>query len=169
MKHFIRFCKTKNVLMIPHLIAAYAIAAQHPYHLAVIGVVLGTIAYRCLERYFHEQMHVNPRSPFYTLHRLHHEDPTPETSVPEYWTFAFYFVTTIAVALAGRPIIAGIWCGVFNMIFWYEWIHFLCHCNYKPKTRYGWEIRINHLLHHNYDWDSHYEMLFPVEKRLGEK
>lgn len=153
--------------MIPLLIAAILIALQHPAYLVVPGFVIGTVFYRMSERYFHVQMHVNPRSPFYMLHTLHHQRPSPETSPPEYWTFAFYFAITISIALAGRPVISGIWLGVFNMLFWYEWIHFLCHCNYRPMTQYGWEIRINHLLHHNHDWDSHYEMLFPVEKKAG--
>lgn len=156
---FYRFCRTKNVLMIPLVVCSYLIALQHSFPLSLIGTLLGLSAYIALERYFHAQMHENEKSPFYTLHRIHHRAPSPENGCPEYWTFAFYFFVTLSIYLLHRPIIAGGWFGITYMLFWYEWIHFLCHCNYKPKTKYGWRIRRNHLRHHYVDSNTDHEML----------
>lgn len=147
------------------LAAAYIAWFASPISFTVLGFVLGSLAYRILERHFHVEMHRNSRSPFFTLHRIHHANPLPENGCPEYWTFLFYFFVTTTVYLLNEayttPILCGIWFGITNSLFWYEWIHFLCHCPYAPLTRYGASIRNNHLAHHYENSSAYYEMLYP--------
>lgn len=158
---FIRFCKTTNVLMIPLVGFAIYIATSSSHHILMsVGVAAGVAAYYFLESKFHVDMHVKPLSPFFKTHEHHHENPTPETGCPEPWMFVFYFFVSMTIYSLATPILSGVWCGVAVMLFLYEWCHFLCHCNYKPKTKWGWAIRTNHLKHHNYDDTDFYEMIF---------
>ncbi len=41
-------------------------------------------------------------------------------------------------------------------------VHFSCHCNYRPMTSWGWAVRTNHLKHHNLTTPDSYSMLFPI-------
>lgn len=161
-KCFGRFCRTTNVMMIPLVIFAFGWAAHWLMSWRVmVGLSVGVIAYRLLERTFHVRMHTAPNSPFYKTHHAHHDNPSPENGCPEPWVMAMYCLISLVVWWTNLPMFAGVWLGVISMLCWYEWFHFLCHCNYSPKTRYGWQVRVNHNLHHVHDVDGYYEMLFP--------
>jgi hypothetical protein len=164
-KCFLRFCRTNNVAMIPLVMSAICLAiANLPSWRVAVGIAVGVLAYRLLERTFHVQMHTVPHTPFYASHHNHHDNPTPENGVPGLWVMAVYGVISLAVWWAGLPWLAGVWLGVVLMLAWYEWFHFLCHCNYSPKTKYGWQVRVNHNLHHVHDDGAYYEMLFPKRR-----
>ena len=166
MKHFFRFCCTLEVLHFPLLLWTSYVAYQtyHPL-LSISGFFLGFLAYYLLEVSFHRGMHENPYSPFYGPHQYHHTHPSPETGVPRWWTFGTYGIITLMIAFAFRPLIASTWLAILIMLTTYEWIHFLCHCNYRPRTKWGWRVRINHLQHHNLNSLSRYELLFLKDNR----
>ena len=166
MKHFYRFCCTLDVLHFPLILAA-AYAAYQSYNpiLSPLGLLAGFLAYYFLEVSFHRGMHLNRYSPFYTPHQYHHTHPSPETGVPRWWTFGMYGIITFLIHLTSRPFVASTWLGILIMLTTYEWIHFLCHCNYRPKTKWGWRVRINHLQHHNLDQLSRYELLFLKDEK----
>lgn len=164
---FVRFCRSRNFWMFPIVgFAGYTATLQiliAPW-LTLLGIVLGLLAYRALERHFHVQMHNSRRSPFYRSHGRHHENPTPETGCPEHWLLVVYAAVNPLLLWAQLPITTGIWFSIIFALLVYEWVHFLCHCNYRPKTKLGWKIRTNHLKHHNFDDTQFYEMLFPKTK-----
>lgn len=160
--HITRFLLTLNGFLVPIAgLSIYFLVRTFPEYpeRCVPGLLIGLIGYRCLEWFFHYQMHVDKWSPFYESHHHHHNFPTPETGVPRWWVFVLY--TTITLAVCRFPLFLAIWTGVLLMLCAYEWIHFLCHCNYKPKTKWGWKVRVNHLTHHNLDETTRYELLFP--------
>lgn len=126
-----------------------------------LGTILGMVLDRILEWQFHADMHFSPRTPFFNSHQLHHNDPTPESGVPEWWMFGFYTLVSLTVALWDGPFISGLWYGIVTMLFLYEWVHFLCHCPYRFRTAWGQRVRKNHLRHHFVDDQTHMEMLFP--------
>ncbi len=164
-KHIIRFLSTLEILHIPLILwAGHNVSRSYDSLLTPIGGIIGVIMYIFLEAKTHRGMHVNPYSPFYKSHHEHHDDPTPETGVPKWWTFAFYFAFTYFLTYFQLPLIRGAWFSILIMLTTYEFIHFLCHCNYRPKTKLGWRIRINHLQHHNFDPMSRFEMLFPKKE-----
>ena len=166
MKHFIRFCGTLNVLHFP-LLGWTAYIAYHAYNpiLSIGGFIVGIIAYSILEVPIHKGMHLSPYSPFYYPHKFHHTHPSPETGVPRWWTFQGYFLITFLLSLDNFPFLSSLWLGILIMLTAYEWIHFLCHCNYRPKSKWGWRVRINHLQHHNLNSLSRYELLFLKDNR----
>lgn len=158
---FIRFLASRNKWLIPIWILALTSLwwlAYAPLR-ASVGLGIGLASYVILEAWFHEQMHIARWSPFHKTHKRHHDDPTPETGVPEAWVFWMYLVVTVFLMVS--PVLSNMWLGLFTMLCAYEWVHFLCHCNYRPKTKRGWRIRVNHLKHHYYDETSRYEMIFP--------
>lgn len=160
---FIRFCRTREILGLGILgLSYYSLATSHwLFHL---GMVTGTTIYLLVEAHSHERMHKNKSSPFHRTHHEHHLSPTPETGVPEAWVFLMYFTILTLLFIVQRPFASGVWVGVITWLMLYEWIHFLCHCQYKPLTKLGWRIRINHNLHHNHD-DTKYYHLLTASKR----
>jgi hypothetical protein len=162
----IRFLSTAEVNLVAVWIVLAGVAAfKLPEHwkLMVPGYVFGVLAYIATERTAHRRMHEAPRSLFYASHQNHHRQRTPESGVPEYWLFAFFWSITAVFLCFNLVGLWGVWFGVATMLLLYEIVHFLCHCNYRPKTRFGWRIRVNHLKHHNYDSTQYYDMLFPRE------
>jgi hypothetical protein len=56
-------------------------------------------------------------------------------------------VTVAAARVPLGALISGALAG-YSMIFLYEWIHFLIHTAYRPRTRAYKTIHRNHRLHH---------------------
>ena len=85
-------------------------------------------------------------------HRRHHRDPRdlrwavlPGRSmlvlVPLHLLFWWGVTSTWAAALTGI--------GAFSAAtLVYEWIHFLCHAPYRPRSAYVRRVRAHHALHH---------------------
>lgn len=149
--------------MIPLVLNGAYCAYKTLHPVSSIGVVLGLLTYSILEKKFHRDMHLQELSPFYKTHEKHHLNPTPETGCPELWMFGFYFFVSLSVFLFNGPFVSSFWFGISCMLFMYEFIHFLCHCPYKPKTRYGRRIKRNHLKHHYVSDRDNYEMLINVK------
>jgi Fatty acid hydroxylase superfamily len=153
MKNLVRFARTADLF----LIVAVGICAYQMTLGAWPWAIAGILGYAIMERKFHRDMHELKWSPFHGSHMRHHDEPTPETGVPYLWVQAMF----IAIAVCPMPYrLTGFRMGVFACLLAYEWVHFLCHCNYRPKTKMGWRIRVNHLKHHNHDPDNHYGLLF---------
>lgn len=151
--------KSRNGLGILTLAGA-AVALPQNDILFFAGLVVGTVLYVVLEAYTHRQMHVSPHSPFRNSHAAHHANPTPKSGVPELWVFAVYAAIICVAAYLQRPFLAGACLSALTWLMAYEWIHYLCHCPYTPKTKLGWRIRINHNKHHKLDDSKFYELLW---------
>ncbi len=131
-----------------------------------VAVTLAVLAFWPMQEWIiHAQLeHVGPIQIFgkefemvlTRTHRAHHRNP---------WDPRFGLTTThlIVVLLGGVPLV---WIGpaayfgysiptamsgvavTFLLILNYEWIHFLIHTSYQPRTRWYRRLWMNHRLHH---------------------
>ena len=105
-------------------------------------------------------LHIRPRTVmgiridpwFAKVHRWHHRHPDvlervflPTSLIlvltPIHW--ALWTLITPTWALTAT----GIWCFTLAALI-YEWVHYLVHTPYRPRTRWFTRVRRNHLLHH---------------------
>ena len=107
-------------------------------------------------------------TPFRKTHDRHHDEPTTETGLPDTWVIGVYFLNSVLCAF--------LWPGLYTahatvlvMLSVYEFIHFSCHCNYEPKTWWGWSVRVNHLQHHKLQSADRYAMSLPIVRVKGKE
>ncbi|MFO0725114.1 MAG: sterol desaturase family protein [Myxococcota bacterium] len=123
--------------------------------------VLGLIAFWPLQEWLIHVfiLHFQPKKigrhtfDLYTAqkHRRHHREP---------WRIELLFMPTRVLPFSA-PILALLWFGLasapiaatgFAAYFWlafhYEWVHYLVHTRYKPKSRYYQRLWRSHRLHH---------------------
>jgi hypothetical protein len=95
-------------------------------------------------------------------HRAHHEEPNDLDMVLLYWWQAAFLMLlavpftvglgALIVTLAAGPVPLGALVSAalagFCMIFLYEWMHFLIHTSYRPRSTAYKAIWRNHRLHH---------------------
>jgi hypothetical protein len=79
---------------------------------------------------------------------------------------ADYYLLSVAFVFATSGIYTA-HATVLVMLSVYEFIHFSCHCNYTPKTWWGWSVRTNHLQHHKLQSADRYAMSFPIFRVTG--
>ncbi len=86
------------------------------------------------------------------LHREHHRDPwRAELVFIPVRAFLYSPVVTIGIFLLLVPSFAVAMTGAtafFLLTLHYEWVHFLIHTPYAPRTRYYQRLWRNHRLHH---------------------
>ena len=85
-------------------------------------------------------------------HRAHHADPRvlPLVFIPwqvELWLLPSYVVIAL-LAFPSQAAGATFLVAVGTLMFNYEWVHFLVHSDYKPRTRAFRAVWRNHRLHH---------------------
>jgi hypothetical protein len=85
-------------------------------------------------------------------HRAHHADPRvlPLVFIPwqvELWLLPSYVVVAL-LAFPGHAAGATFLVSVGVLMFNYEWVHFLVHSDYRPRTRAFRAVWRNHRLHH---------------------
>jgi len=85
-------------------------------------------------------------------HRAHHADPRvlPLVFIPwqvELWLLPSYVVIAL-LAFPGQVAAATFLVAVGGLMFGYEWVHFLVHSDYRPRTRAFRAVWRNHRLHH---------------------
>jgi hypothetical protein len=128
--------------------------------LAIAGSIV--LAWPTLEYVFHRWFfHEWSWTPFRKTHDRHHDHPTTDTGLPDWWVICMYFVNSALFAFT-TPGLYTAHCTVLVLLSAYEFIHFSCHCNYTPKTWWGWSVRINHLQHHKLQNADRYAMSLPI-------
>lgn len=125
-------------------------------------VVAGVLAYWPVQEWFIHVfiLHFKPRKIFgrkfdmrvAKKHRLHHRDPfridlifIPMHVIPFVWATELIGWMTFA------PTMALAWTGISAMALLtlhYEWVHFIVHTRYRPRSRFYERLWRNHRLHH---------------------
>jgi len=86
------------------------------------------------------------------LHRAHHRDPwRPELVFIPIHVFAavpFTFAAAWLAPAAARPAALTALLVYYALSLHYEWVHFLAHTRYRPRTRAYRRLWRNHRLHH---------------------
>ena len=85
-------------------------------------------------------------------HRAHHADPRalPLVFIPwqvELWLLPSYVVVAL-LAFPGQAAGASFLVAVGALMFGYEWVHYLVHSDYRPRTTAFRAVWRNHRLHH---------------------
>jgi hypothetical protein len=87
-------------------------------------------------------------------HRLHYDHHTAPERLDLLFLPVWFLVPNLAVTALGYAFIFG-WAavasamfGVTLAIFQYEWVHYVAHVPYQPRTRAGRWLKQYHLRHH---------------------
>lgn len=162
---FLEFGKTQGGWIATSTVLAFVLRSslQSPNTIDLLLAFLVVSSWPLMEWIFHRfLMHEWTFLPFHFTHDRHHVTPTAATGLPDAWIVAMYFANTIAFWWFGLAYLSTLNAAILVMLVIYEFVHFSCHCNYKPITSWGWAVRVNHLQHHKLDETKGYSMLFPI-------
>src|SRR5271167_1197504 len=136
------------------IIAGLAGAAR----LSPIEITLGAALFYLVEYAMHRfAFHAPPlrwawlRKMQHRLHYDHHVEPSrlDLLFLPLWFLAPNLLVTAVLVALVlGIQAVASVMLGVMLAILHYEWVHYVAHIPYQPRTRVGRWMKQYHLRHH---------------------
>lgn len=148
-----------NGLLFAAVLALLAASAAGLTHLFALAVLAGALAFFVSEYTTHRFLfHAKPsRVPFvlklqHRLHYDHHAEPArlDLLFLPPWFVlpvalafFAAYFAAARRIDVA-LSLLLGSLCALF----YYEWVHYVAHVDFVPKTRFGRWIKKYHLWHH---------------------
>jgi len=125
---------------------------------APFWVVIGALTFYVSEYGFHRfSFHAEPsrlafvRKLQHRLHYDHHAEPErlDLLFLPVWFLVPNLAITALAFALLfGWASVASAMFGVTLAIFHYEWVHYVAHIPYQPRTRVGRWLKQYHLRHH---------------------
>jgi 4-hydroxysphinganine ceramide fatty acyl 2-hydroxylase len=125
---------------------------------SLFWVVIGALTFYVSEYGFHRfAFHAEPsrfafvRKLQHRLHYDHHAEPDrlDLLFLPIWFLVPNLALTAIGFALIfGSAAVAPAMFGVTLAIFHYEWVHYLAHIPYQPRTRIGRWVKQYHLRHH---------------------
>jgi 4-hydroxysphinganine ceramide fatty acyl 2-hydroxylase len=142
-------------LAVAALVICFA-AGVFPFYL--LWALIGALAFYGSEYGFHRfAFHAGPsrfafvRKLQHRLHYDHHAEPDrlDLLFLPLWFVVPNLAVTALIFALAfGPPVVASAMLGVVLAILHYEWVHYVAHIPYRPRTPIGRWIKQYHLRHH---------------------
>jgi hypothetical protein len=125
---------------------------------SLVWVVIGALTFYVSEYGFHRfAFHAEPsrfgfiRKMQHRLHYDHHVEPDrlDLLFLPVWFLIPNLTLTALAFALLfGWATVASAMFGVTLAIFQYEWVHYVAHIPYQPRTRIGRWLKQYHLRHH---------------------
>jgi 4-hydroxysphinganine ceramide fatty acyl 2-hydroxylase len=121
-------------------------------------IVLGALVFYLSEYLMHRfAFHASPAPwPFarklqHRLHYDHHAEPSRlDLLFLPLWFLAPDLLVTagLAALILGVEAVASVLLGVLLAMLHYEWVHYVAHVPYQPRTRFGRWIKQYHLRHH---------------------
>jgi len=151
-----------NTVLIGLALALAALFAAHVLAfapLSLAAIILGALVFFGSEYTTHRFMfHAPPQRNAFVLklqHRLHYDHHvTPDELgllfLPVWFvipvaslTFAIFFAITRDLSTSAAMLL-----GAVLGLFYYEWVHYVAHIPFVPKTRFGRWIKKYHLWHH---------------------
>ncbi|MGA2043010.1 MAG: sterol desaturase family protein [Roseiarcus sp.] len=137
-------------------IPAWSLAGGPP--LSPAWIVLGALLFYLSEYSWHRFAFHAPPAPWGWLRKLqrrlhydHHAEPArlDLLFLPVWFLGPNLAVTAALVWLfLGAGAVAPVMLGVMLAIFHYEWVHYVAHIPYAPRTRFGRWMKAYHLRHH---------------------
>jgi hypothetical protein len=125
---------------------------------SIFWLVTGALTFYVSEYGFHRfGFHAQPsgfafiRKLQHRLHYDHHAEPDrlDLLFLPVWFLVPNLALTALGFAIIfGWSVVASAMCGVMLAIFHYEWVHYVAHIPYQPRTRIGKWIKQYHLRHH---------------------
>lgn len=142
-------------LAVAAILAVWALGAVT---LSPLEIVVGALLFYGSEYGMHRFAFHAPPAPWvfarklqHRLHYDHHAEPTrlDLLFLPLWFLVPNLLVTAGLVAvILGRPAVASVMLGVMVAILHYEWVHYVAHIPYRPRTAFGRWIKQYHLRHH---------------------
>jgi 4-hydroxysphinganine ceramide fatty acyl 2-hydroxylase len=127
-------------------------------HLSPLWIVVGALLFYLSEYSWHRFAFHAPPAPWpwmrrlqHRLHYDHHSEPNRlDLLFLPLWFLGPNLVITAALvyAILGGWAVAPIMLGIMLAIFHYEWVHYVAHIPYEPRTRFGRWMKRYHLRHH---------------------
>jgi 4-hydroxysphinganine ceramide fatty acyl 2-hydroxylase len=141
------------------LVAALAAAGLAGFLSLSLGYVLvGALVFYLSEYGMHRFAFHAPPAPWgfalklqRRLHYDHHVEPTRlDLLFLPLWFLVpnFSLVALLAWAILGAGAVASVMLGASLAVLHYEWVHYLAHIPYVPKTAWGRWLKQYHLRHH---------------------
>jgi 4-hydroxysphinganine ceramide fatty acyl 2-hydroxylase len=125
---------------------------------SLLWLVVGALTFYVSEYGFHRfSFHAEPsrfafvRKLQHRLHYDHHAEPErlDLLFLPIWFLVPNLAVTALIFALLfGWSVVAPAMFGVMLAIYHYEWVHYVAHIPYQPRTRFGRWVKHYHLRHH---------------------
>jgi len=125
---------------------------------SLFWVIIGALTFYVSEYGFHRfAFHAEPsRFPFVRKlqHRLHYDHHAEPDRLDLLFLPVWFLVPNLAITalgfaiLFGWTVVASAMFGVTLAIFHYEWVHYVAHIPYQPRTRIGRWVKQYHLRHH---------------------
>jgi len=148
-----------NAVLVAALLAAAIAFARGALHFSLLGVAIGAVVFLSSEYTTHRFLfHAKPTGiPFvlrlqHLLHYDHHVDPAKLDLLflPLWFTvpvaalyFAVYYAIVRDVSLATSLVFGSV-----LALTYYEWVHYVAHIPFVPKTPIGRYVKKYHLWHH---------------------
>ena len=126
--------------------------------LSLLWILVGALLFYLSEYSWHRFAFHAPPAPWGWMRRLQHRlhyDHHVEPSRLDLLFLPLWFLApnlaamAVLVALAvGTSAVASVMLGVMLAILHYEWVHYVAHVPYQPRTRVGRWMKQYHLRHH---------------------
>ncbi len=148
-----------NALLAAAIVAAVVLFAAGTLGFSLLGAIVGAAAFFASEYTTHRFLfHAAPsriawvRKLQHRLHYDHHIDPPKlELLFLPVWfvvpTALVYFGVYVALT-RNTALAASLTFGSICALFYYEWVHYVAHVPFTPRTAFGRYIKKYHLWHH---------------------
>jgi 4-hydroxysphinganine ceramide fatty acyl 2-hydroxylase len=147
-----------NVLLALAILAILAGGALGRLSLSPLLIVVGALLFYLSEYSFHRFAFHAPPAPWAWLRRMQHRLHYDHHSEPGRLDLLFLpiwflgpdllIVAGLVYLILGAAAVAPTMLGVMLAIFHYEWVHYVAHIPYQPRTRAGRWMKQYHLRHH---------------------
>jgi 4-hydroxysphinganine ceramide fatty acyl 2-hydroxylase len=147
-----------NLLLALAIVAILGCALLGALRLGPLWVVVGALLFYLSEYSWHRFAFHAPPAPWAWMRRLqhrlhydHHAEPSRlDLLFLPIWFLAPNLLITAGLVylILGASFVAPIMLGVMLAIFHYEWVHYVAHIPYQPRTRFGRWMKQYHLRHH---------------------
>jgi 4-hydroxysphinganine ceramide fatty acyl 2-hydroxylase len=147
-----------NALLVVAILAIPLWALLGGPRLSPLWIVVGALLFYLSEYSYHRFMFHAPPAPWAWLRRLqhrlhydHHAEPArlDLLFLPAWFLGPNLLITAALVYLIlGAAAVAPVMLGVMLAIFHYEWVHYVAHIPYQPRSRFGRWMKQYHLRHH---------------------
>jgi 4-hydroxysphinganine ceramide fatty acyl 2-hydroxylase len=147
-----------NLLLALAIVAILGCALLGALRLGPLWIVVGALLFYLSEYSWHRFAFHAPPAPWAWMRRLqhrlhydHHAEPSRlDLLFLPIWFLAPNLLITAGLVylILGASFVAPIMLGVMLAIFHYEWVHYVAHIPYQPRTRFGWWMKQYPLRHH---------------------
>jgi len=148
-----------NALIVAAVLILAALGASGWYQLAVWAVALGAAAFFISEYTTHRFLfHAQPSKRAFVSrlqHRLHYDHHVEPSRLDLLFLPPWFVVPVVLVFFAAYVAIVrnadlalSLLLGSLGALLYYEWVHYVAHIAFVPKTPFGRWIKKYHLWHH---------------------